>query len=69
MFAVTTAATNGLQLSIVEPAAGASDALEGSTNLVNWTKLMARTSAGGTFDYTDTRMTNYVRRFYRVVVP
>ena len=69
MFAVTTAATNGLQLSIVEPDAGAVYALEGSTNLVNWTKLMACTSAGGTFAYTDTHITNYVRRFYRVVVP
>ena len=43
--------------------------LEGSTNLVNWTKLMARTSAGGTAQYTDTRATNYTKRFYRLVVP
>lgn len=69
VFAGVTTTTNGLQLSIVEPVAGAVYALEGSTNLVNWTKLLARTSAGGTFAYTDTRMTNYTGRFYRVVVP
>ncbi|HEY5911148.1 MAG TPA: FG-GAP-like repeat-containing protein [Verrucomicrobiae bacterium] len=61
--------TSGLQLSIIEPAAPAVYALEASTNLVTWTKLLARTSAGGTFAYTDARATNYTRRFYRVVVP
>jgi len=61
--------TNGLQVSIVEPVAGAVYSLEASTDLMNWTKLMARTSAGGTFVYTDTCTAHYLRRFYRVVVP
>ena len=30
---------------------------------------MAKTSVGGTAQYTDTRAANYTNRFYRVVVP
>ena len=41
-----TSGTNGLQLSFTEPLAGTVYTVEASTNLVNWTKLMARTSAG-----------------------
>ena len=59
----------GLQLSITEPATGAVYALEASTNLVAWTKLLAHTSTGGTFGYVDTRSGSYSRRFYRIVVP
>jgi hypothetical protein len=59
----------GLELSITEPAAPAVYALQASTDLVNWTKLMARKSAGGTFTYTDTRTASYSKRFYRVIVP
>ena len=58
-----------LELSLTEPAAGAVYMIEASTDLVSWTKLTARTSAGGTFAYTDTRTASYPRRFYRVVVP
>ena len=47
------------ELSFTEPAANACYVLEASTNLVHWTKLMARTSAGGTINYTDTGATNY----------
>jgi hypothetical protein len=61
--------SSGLQLSITEPTNTARYILEGSTNLVNWTKLMARTSAGATAQYTDTHATNYTKRFYRLVVP
>ncbi|HEY5913204.1 MAG TPA: CRTAC1 family protein [Verrucomicrobiae bacterium] len=64
-----TVLTNGVQLAITEPDALAVYALEASTNLVTWTKLMARKSGGGTFAYTDTRSADYPRRFYRVVVP
>jgi hypothetical protein len=66
---VVTNTASGLQLSITEPSAPARYALEASTNLVNWTKLMARTSVGGTFNYTDPGATNYSRRFYRISVP
>jgi hypothetical protein len=68
-FAGATIVTNGLQVSITEPAAGARYCLEASTDLVNWTKVMACTSAGGTRAYTDTRAVSYPQRFYRVVVP
>jgi hypothetical protein len=64
-----TNSTGGLKLGISEPEAGARYILEASTNLVTWTKLMARTSAGVTTNYTDTRATNYTRRFYRLQVP
>ena len=58
-----------MELSFTEPAAGCRYILEASTNLIDWTKLMARTSAGVTTNYTDTRATNYTRRFYRILVP
>ncbi len=57
------------ELSFTEPATNACYVLEASTNLVNWTKLMARTSVGGTTNYTDTGATNYTKRFYRLLVP
>lgn len=59
----------GLQLTIQEPTSGARYALEGSTDLNRWARLLARTSAGGTQSFTDTKMTNYPARFYRVIVP
>jgi enediyne biosynthesis protein E4 len=65
----TATSANGLQFSITEPAVAAVYTVEASTNLVTWTKLMARRSAGGTFGFTDTGTTNYPSRFYRVVVP
>ena len=42
---------------------------EGSTNLVQWTKLGVRTNLTGTVDFTDNRATNYARRFYRALAP
>jgi hypothetical protein len=68
-FIGATKGASGLQLSITEPLAQARYILEASTNLVNWTKLMARTSAGGTASFTDTRTANYPKRFYRLQVP
>lgn len=68
-FASAATVINGVQLAITEPAAGTVYTVEASTNLVNWTKLMARTSAGGTFAYTDTQTASCPCRFYRVVVP
>jgi enediyne biosynthesis protein E4 len=61
--------SNSVLLSISEPAAPAVYALEASTNLLNWTKLLARTSTGGTFNYTNTFSASYSKRFYRVVAP
>jgi hypothetical protein len=66
---VANASAAALQLTIQEPAAGARYALEGSTDLEHWAMLLARTSAGGTQSFTDTRTTNYPARFYRVIVP
>jgi hypothetical protein len=59
----------GLELSFNEPAAGARYIVEASTNLVTWTKLLARTSAGGTSQFTDTRANDHMKRFYRLQVP
>ncbi len=65
-----TQTTAGMQISFSEPAAGARYILEASTNLVSWTKLMARTSTGAAAaQFTDTRSTNYTKRFYRLHVP
>jgi hypothetical protein len=66
---VTTNGTGGLQLAFTEPAANARYLLEASTDLINWTKLMARTSVGVATNYTDTRATNYASRFYRLHLP
>jgi len=68
-FCGATNGSGGLCLSITEPATNARYILEASTDLINWTKLMARTSAGGTAQFTDTGTTNYPKRFYRLQVP
>jgi hypothetical protein len=68
-FTKATKDASGLQLSITEPDATKCYILEASTDLVNWTKLLARTSIGVTTSYTDTRATNYPSRFYRLQVP
>jgi subtilisin family serine protease len=42
--------------------------VEVSTNLTSWSPVVTNiTSAGGTFDYTDSQSTNTARRFYRAV--
>jgi hypothetical protein len=61
--------TGGVELSFSEPATNAVYILEASTNLIDWTKLVVRTSAGVTTNYMDTRATNYTKRFYRILVP
>jgi len=68
-FGAVTSSAGGLQLSFAEPAANARYILEASTDLTSWTKLMARTSAGGIAQFTDTHTTNYTSRFYRLQVP
>jgi len=68
-FTGTTKGASGSQLSFTEPAVGARYILEASTNLVTWTKLLARTSTGVATNYTDLRATNYPSRFYRLQVP
>jgi enediyne biosynthesis protein E4 len=42
---------------------------ETSTNLVNWTKLGARTNVNGTVELLDSKATNFHRRFYRSSAP
>jgi hypothetical protein len=44
---------------------GANFAIEGSTNLVNWTALKTNLVTGGSFDYTDTSSAGLNRRMYR----
>jgi hypothetical protein len=68
-FTGTVKTAAGMELSFTEPAAGASYILEASTDLVTWTKLLARTSAGGTAQFTDTRANDHTKRFYRLQVP
>jgi enediyne biosynthesis protein E4 len=68
-FTSATKQTSGLQISITEPAAGALYCVEASSDLLNWTKRMVRTSAGATAQFTDSSTTNSTNRFYRIVVP
>ena len=60
---------SGLKLAITEPAAGARYILEASTDMIIWTKLLARTSAGGTAQFTDAHAAEFPQRFYRLQVP
>jgi hypothetical protein len=59
----------GCQLSIGEPAAGFRYCLEASIDLLTWIKFMARTSAGGIYEWLDEQASNQPTRFYRLVVP
>jgi len=61
--------STGFDLPIAEPRAGIVYVLEGSTNLATWTKLMVRTSAGGTHKWVDEEASNLATRFYRLIVP
>jgi hypothetical protein len=69
VIAASSVLPTGERLSITEPAIGAVYVLEASTDLVKWTKLMARTSSGSTFVLTNASSASYTQRFYRVVVP
>ncbi len=42
--------------------------IQASTNFVNWIPLLTNTSATGSFDYTDPKSTNALRRFYRALM-
>lgn len=59
----------GCQIMIAEPAAGPRCVLEASSDLVTWSKRLARTSAGGTHEFLDIQATNRAVRFYRLLVP
>jgi hypothetical protein len=43
--------------------------LEGSHDLVTWTKVMVRANENGTMEFSDPHAANHPKRFYRVVVP
>lgn len=64
-----TPSAEGCQVLIAEPEANARYVLEDSTDLVSWTKRLARTSTGETHEFLDTHATNQAVRFYRLVVP
>jgi hypothetical protein len=66
---VAPAENGAVRVTIAEPLSGARYVLEASANLVNWTKLAARTSGGKTFPFTDTQAPKNGARFYRLVVP
>jgi hypothetical protein len=68
-FAGASFAPTGFDLAIVEPPAGVVYVLEGSADLVTWTKLMVRTSAGGRYEWVDEQASNQPTCFYRLVVP
>jgi len=49
----------------VQGIAGQTYALEGSTNLANWSAINTNVAPANTFNVTDTTSTNILRRFYR----
>jgi hypothetical protein len=68
-FAGASFAPAGFDLAIAEPTAGIVYVLEGSTVLQTWTKLMARASVGGIYEWVDEQASKQPARFYRLVVP
>jgi hypothetical protein len=58
-------AVSGQQLIRVNGQTNASYALEGSTNLVQWTALKTNVATAGFFDHLDTGSTRLKQRFYR----
>lgn len=68
-FTGATQDTSGLQLTFTEPEVGTRYVIEASSDLINWTKLKACTSTGGTAQFTDPVTTNRTQRFYRLQVP
>ena len=66
--AVSPSSNGSLNLS-VKGDSGLLYVLEGSTNLVKWVWLQARSNAMGTVQFTDLHATNYPSRFYRVSIP
>jgi len=40
-----------------------------STNLLNWTALSTNTLSGGSYDFTNSNLSNFTRRYYRTVSP
>ena len=42
---------------------------EASTNLASWTRLGVRTNLTGSIQLSDSKATNFAKRFYRVSVP
>jgi hypothetical protein len=44
-------------------------AFEGSSDLVQWTKLAVRTNLTGTVEYLDVNAPNFPQRFYRALIP
>lgn len=43
--------------------------IQASTNLFNWTALSTNTLTGGSYDFTNSNLTNMTRRYYRTVSP
>jgi hypothetical protein len=43
--------------------------MQGSTDLVHWSRVMMRTNHQGTMEFRDAAATTYGHRYYRVVVP
>ncbi len=68
-FTGATQDASGLQLTFSEPEAGVRYVIEASSDLLNWTKLKACTSTGGTAQFTDPVAKNRTQRFYRLQVP
>ena len=68
-FVAVDLSTNGAIRLSVTCNAGLRYRFEASTNLVNWSWLGVRTNLTGTVEFLDTKGTNFVRRFYRVLAP
>ena len=64
---IATSMTNKqLRFTITNLLPGKTNYIEASTNLVNWTVISTNILQTNILTYTDTRATNYARRFYRV---
>ncbi len=66
---VMSAGTNASPALRVTGAAGYNYVVEATTNFVTWEPVATLMNTNGTVDFVDTRTTNFIRRFYRAVVP
>jgi hypothetical protein len=65
---VSTSPSGAAELSVAGPT-NFLYVLEGSTDLANWTKIGVSSNGTGNLSFTDTHVTNYASRFYRVSIP
>ncbi len=64
-FLSVTVVSNGLVQMVLSGQSGSTYAIDGSTDLTNWTQLVTFLNTNGTYQFTDASSTNHTLGFYR----